>query len=230
MERNFHETTTTPLLLRVGLICAHFETPGRGAANGLKLLESLYQRPIFTVGDVSDLLNMTPQAANGLTARLLQLGLVREITGQQRNRVFRYDSYVALFLDRCLLPWFGKRYSSAAQHCMLPPMTGLVSAFWVQAYLTRLRLQEIPAFVTAHGDNDAGAVLVKINTLDGQATAFQRGYDLNSGARRWVELSSGAEPDVDAAIGRQKEFDPDLWVIEVEDRQGRTLLDEPGLE
>ncbi|MCA0872726.1 DUF1491 family protein [Seohaeicola saemankumensis] len=109
-------------------------------------------------------------------------------------------------------------------------MTALVAAFWVQAYLTRLRLQEIPAFVTSHGDNDAGAVLIKINTLDGQARAFQRGYDLATGNRRWVELIAGAEPEVDAAIRRQIEFDPDLWVIEVEDRQGRTLLDDPGLD
>ena len=38
-----------------------------------------------------------------------------------------------------------------------------------------------------------------------------------------------ADADVEAAIARQRRFDPDLWVIEVEDRQGRTLLDEPGL-
>ncbi|MGD9865434.1 MAG: DUF1491 family protein [Pseudodonghicola sp.] len=107
---------------------------------------------------------------------------------------------------------------------------GLVSAFWVQAYLTRLRLQEIPAFVTAHGDNDAGAILIKLNTLDGQAVAFHRGYDLTTGARRWVELARGAERDVDEAIARQRSFDPDLWVIEVEDRHGRHLLDAEGLE
>jgi hypothetical protein len=45
-----------------------------------------------------------------------------------------------------------------------------------------------------------------------------------------VTLAEGPEPDVDAAIARQRSFDPDLWVIEVEDRAGRHLLDEPGLE
>ncbi len=109
-------------------------------------------------------------------------------------------------------------------------MTRLTADFWVHAYLARLRFQEIPAFVVAHGDNTAGAVLVKLNTLDGQAVAFQRSFDLMSGARKWVELSSGAEGDVDEAIQRQRSFDPDLWVIEVEDRQGRHLLDEEGLE
>lgn len=108
-------------------------------------------------------------------------------------------------------------------------MARLTSEFWVQAYLTRLRLHEIPAFVTAHGDDTAGAVLIKLNTLDGQATAFQRSFDLISGARNWAELVRGDELDVDAAIDKQKSFDPDLWVIEVEDRAGRHLLDEPGL-
>ena len=109
-------------------------------------------------------------------------------------------------------------------------MTRLTAEFWVHAYLARLRFQEIPAFVVTHGDDTAGAVLVKLNTLDGQATIFQRSFDLMSGERSWVELSSGVEADVDAAIARQRSFDPDLWVIEVEDRQGRHLLGEEGLE
>ena len=108
-------------------------------------------------------------------------------------------------------------------------MTRLTAEFWVQAYLTRLRLSDIPAFITSHGDDTAGAVLVKLNTLDGQAQAFQRSFDLMTGARDWTELSSGAEKDVDEAISRQRSFDPDLWVIEVEDRAGRHLLNEPGL-
>ncbi len=108
-------------------------------------------------------------------------------------------------------------------------MTRLTAEFWVQAYLTRLRLQDIPAFVVAHGDDTAGAVLVKLNTLDGQATAFQRSVDLMTGARQWIELAAGAEADVDAAIAKQRGFDPDLWVVEVEDAKGRHLLDAPGL-
>ena len=108
-------------------------------------------------------------------------------------------------------------------------MTRLTAEFWVQAYLARLRLQAIPAFVVAHGDDTAGAVLVKLNTLDGQAVAYQRAFDLMSGDRAWVVLDQGAEAQVDAAIDRQRGFDPDLWVIEVEDRAGRHLLDEDGL-
>jgi len=105
----------------------------------------------------------------------------------------------------------------------------LTSDLWVQAYLTRLRLVDIPAFVVAKGDATAGAVLVKLNPLDGSAQVFQRSLDLMTGARAWVVLAEGSEADVDASIARQRGFDPDLWVIEVEDRQGRHLLDEDGL-
>lgn len=108
-------------------------------------------------------------------------------------------------------------------------MPRLTARFWVDAYLTRLRLQDIPAFVVAHGDDTGGAVLVKLATLDGRAMLFQRSFDLMTGDRKWIELASGDEAEVDATVTRQRGFDPDLWVIEVEDRQGRHLLDEPGL-
>ena len=78
-------------------------------------------------------------------------------------------------------------------------------------------------------DDTGGAVLVKLNTLDGYAVLYQRSFDLMSDKRVWAELASGAETDVDAAIFRQRGFDPDLWVIEVEDRAGRHLLHEEGL-
>ncbi|MEO0389739.1 MAG: DUF1491 family protein [Pseudomonadota bacterium] len=105
----------------------------------------------------------------------------------------------------------------------------LTARFWVDAYLARLRFVDIPAFVVVHGDDTAGSVLVKVNTLDGQARAFCRGFDLTSGARVWDTLTDGDEAEVDAAVMRQRQFDPDLWVIEVEDRAGRHLLDTEGL-
>ncbi|OHC56094.1 MAG: GTP-binding protein Era [Rhodobacterales bacterium RIFCSPHIGHO2_02_FULL_62_130] len=105
----------------------------------------------------------------------------------------------------------------------------LASGVWVSAYLTRLRLADIAVYVAAKGDATAGAVIVKSATLDGRARAFQRSFDLAADARVWVVLAEGAEADVDALLARARARDPDLWIIEVEDRQGRTLLDEPGL-
>lgn len=105
----------------------------------------------------------------------------------------------------------------------------LTADFWVRAYLARLEQAGIPAFITAKGDAAAGAVLVKVASLDGQAIAYQRSFDLTSDNRIWVILIDADEQSVDTAIARQRSFDPDLWVIEVEDRQGRSLLDEAGL-
>ncbi len=104
----------------------------------------------------------------------------------------------------------------------------LTAEFWVQAYLARLRLAGIPAFVTARGDATAGAVIVKLNRLDGTAATFARSYDA-TGARVWTPLAEGADQEVEQALARQRRFDPDLWIVELEDREGRTLLDEPGL-
>jgi hypothetical protein len=105
----------------------------------------------------------------------------------------------------------------------------LAAGVWVSAYLARLRLAAIPAYVVARGDAAAGAVIVKLATLDGQAQAFQRSFDLAADARVWVVLIAGPEAEVDAVLARQRARDPDLWLIEVEDRAGRTLLHEDGL-
>lgn len=105
----------------------------------------------------------------------------------------------------------------------------LVSGFWVRAYLARLQAANIPAYVTARGDETAGAVIVKCAMLDGSARAFQRSRDPVTGARCWVVYAEGPEDAVDAALARARSRDPDAWVIEVESRSGQTLLDEPGL-
>jgi hypothetical protein len=105
----------------------------------------------------------------------------------------------------------------------------LASGVWVSAYLTRLRLADIPAYVTARGDPEAGAVVVKVALLDGTARAYERRSDLMSGKRAWMLLAEGPEAEVDGLLLRARGRDPDLWVIELEDRQGRTLLDQDGL-
>ncbi|WP_273522866.1 DUF1491 family protein [Rhodosalinus sediminis] len=108
-------------------------------------------------------------------------------------------------------------------------MARLTADFWVRAYLARLQAEGIPAYVAARGDAHAGAVIVKLATLDGRAQAFVRRWDLETGARRWEVLTEGPEAEVDAALARQRRTDPDLWIVEVEDRAGRHLLDAPGL-
>lgn len=109
------------------------------------------------------------------------------------------------------------------------PEPRLAAGIWVAAYLARLGLANIPAYVTARGDDTAGAVLVKCAHLDGSAALYGREWDFDTDTRPWQVLAQGPERDVDQAIARQRGFDPDLWVIEIESRDGSTLLDQDGL-
>ena len=109
------------------------------------------------------------------------------------------------------------------------PEPRLASALWVAAYLARLQAAAIAVYVARRGDATAGAVVVKLATLDGQARAFVRRWDFATDTRPWAVLAEGPEAAVDAALSREGARDPDLWVIEIEDRAGRTLLDQDGL-
>lgn len=70
---------------------------GRVAANGLRVLESLYQRPFIRVQDLVDMSGLTFQASNNLMNKFIAHGILSEATGQARNRLFRYDAWITLF-------------------------------------------------------------------------------------------------------------------------------------
>ena len=69
----------------------------------------------------------------------------------------------------------------------------LTAGFWVHAYRTRLEMAMIPCYVTHRGDDTAGAVLVKVATLDGNATAYERRTTLEG--REWMVHPETIEPD-----------------------------------
>lgn len=109
-------------------------------------------------------------------------------------------------------------------------MARLSAEFWVQAYLARLSIEGIFAHVVHRGDATAGAVAVKVATMAGHATLMTRSYD-GDGNRVWTtHVDDAPEAEADAVIAKQRRFDRDLWVIEVEDPRGRHLLDQPGLD
>jgi Fic family protein len=99
VSREATDTVRRILVLREehrAAVTAHL---GRAAGNGLRVLESLYQRPIVSVAQVQELTGTTFAAANSLVARLAKLGILQEATGYKRNRVFRYAPYIAIFGD-----------------------------------------------------------------------------------------------------------------------------------
>lgn len=72
---------------------------GRAAANGHRVLERLYIHPVVSVRNVKGLTDKTYSSANDLVSHPEEHGIVKEITGQVRNRKFMYQSYVNLFHD-----------------------------------------------------------------------------------------------------------------------------------
>ncbi len=73
------------------------EELGRAAGNGHRVLEYLYEHPIVSVKSIEKLLGVTYPAANQIVEKLERIGILHEITGQSRNRRFRFDSYINLF-------------------------------------------------------------------------------------------------------------------------------------
>lgn len=105
----------------------------------------------------------------------------------------------------------------------------LKSGIWVRAHIRRCEVAGVSAFVVAKGDETAGAVLIKVNRLGGGCEVFTPSTGLD-GERCWLAGTGPApvaEPEADAYITRQRGYDPDLWVIEIEDREGRHFLDDP---
>lgn len=72
---------------------------GRAAGNGHRIMDRLFDHPIITVGTVSKWLEISQAGANNLVTRLVDVGLLREITGYARNRRFRFEPYLQLFED-----------------------------------------------------------------------------------------------------------------------------------
>ena len=109
----------------------------------------------------------------------------------------------------------------------------LKSAIWVAAYVRRCHLEGAFAIVRRRGAEEAGAIFVKISRLDGTAALYgpapQSAFDeARPIERRFTSNLAGGfveDAKAEAHIARQREFDPDLWVIEVEDRAGRHFLD-----
>jgi|TARA_Y100000589_G_scaffold245951_1_gene233676 hypothetical protein len=105
-------------------------------------------------------------------------------------------------------------------------MNRLTSSFWVQAYIKKLNLLGVPAFVVSHGDDTAGAIIVKVNKLNGDAVLFERSFSLDKNLNQWSKFESGDEKELDELLSRQLSRDRDLWIVEIESRQGDPFLDD----
>ena len=108
----------------------------------------------------------------------------------------------------------------------------LKSGLWVAAYLRRCQVAGSAAVLRRRGAEEAGAIFIKVSRLDGTADLFgpapQSAFDdARPSDRAFVACFPGQVPEADAEayIARQIRFDPDIWVVEVEDRAGRHFID-----
>ena len=108
----------------------------------------------------------------------------------------------------------------------------LKSSIWVAAYLRRCQTEGVFGAVRRRGADEAGAVFVKVATLDGNAMLYapapQTVYDDSRPIERiFMPMSPQPVPEtsVEERLVREIKFDPDAWIVETEDRAGRHFLD-----
>ena len=99
VEVSRESTSTAAAILRMREEYRARITAGLGlaAANGHRVMDRLFDHPIVNVATVSEWIGVKAAAANNLVNRLVEAGLLREITGYARNRRFRFDPYLRLF-------------------------------------------------------------------------------------------------------------------------------------
>jgi hypothetical protein len=109
----------------------------------------------------------------------------------------------------------------------------LKSAIWVAAYLRRCHGEGAFAAVRRRGAEEAGAIFIKLNRLNGTAdlfvpapqAAFEEARPSDRAFSRYFGDQPAPEQRVEERLARESDFDPDVWILEVEDRAGRHFLD-----
>jgi hypothetical protein len=104
----------------------------------------------------------------------------------------------------------------------------LKSSIQVKALIRRCDLATVGCVVTARGDPDAGAILIKLDGREAGASVLSQTRRAD-GTLAWMRATGAApvaDADADAYIARQRQRDPDLWVVEIDTAAPETLLDD----
>jgi hypothetical protein len=104
---------------------------------------------------------------------------------------------------------------------------GITTGIWISAQVRICDRAFIPATVVRRGDPDAGTVLLKLNRFEAGVTVYTQ--TSSSGDEPMWSRGTGPNPvteaEADAYIERQVKYDPDVWVLEIEDRRGQYKMD-----
>ena len=103
----------------------------------------------------------------------------------------------------------------------------LKAEIWIKAQIRLCDMNLISAMVTRRGDSDAGAIFLKLNRLDAGVEVFSQTRD-RDGLRAWMRgtgESLVSDADAEAYIEKQMRYDPDIWVLEIEDPKNQYQID-----
>ena len=103
----------------------------------------------------------------------------------------------------------------------------LKAGIFVRSLIRRAEVAGAQAYVVKKGSEEAGTVFLKISRLDGTCTVLNQAV-AGEGERVWARPLGESCDEARATVyfDKQKKFDPDLWIVEIEDRQGRAFVDE----
>ena len=103
----------------------------------------------------------------------------------------------------------------------------LKAGIFVRALIRRVQVAGASAFVVRGGSEEAGAIILKISKLNGEVLVLNQARNAR-GELVWAQALGGwsEEPRAAAWCDKQVGFDPDLWIVEIEDREGRAFVDE----
>jgi len=103
---------------------------------------------------------------------------------------------------------------------------------WVAAYLRRCAVEGAYAVLRRRGAAEAGAIFIKLDRLDGTAALFGPAPQTEIGEagieRVWARAHEApwlAPDEIESRLRKELSFDPDIWIVEIEDREGRCFLD-----
>ncbi|HEX3756880.1 MAG TPA: DUF1491 family protein [Rhizomicrobium sp.] len=103
----------------------------------------------------------------------------------------------------------------------------LKAGIFVRALIRRVQAAAAQAFVLRMGSEEAGAVIIRVAKLDGTCLLLNQAR-AGDGELVWVRPLGDwtDEARATAWCDKQVKFDPDLWIVEIEDREGRAFVDE----
>ncbi len=107
----------------------------------------------------------------------------------------------------------------------------VTSSLWVGAYVRRCSAEGIAAVVARRGAAEAGAIFIIVDRLTGAADLYgpapQSAFDEGRPSERLFQLLMNDQPlaTVNERLDREARFDPDLWIVAVEERDARVFFD-----